>query len=161
MDPEPFNLDDDDESVPMTLEERQVWVYLVTVVVTAAGYVLLIALRLRSQPADEVSWVAPLLVTFGLSVGGTILGTMVAAVVGGACRDDGVGAPAADVRDREIEWLGNRASAGVIGAGFGAGLILAMVDADTFWIGNVLFLFGVLGAVVETITKIRLYRRGF
>ena len=154
----------DDEVLPMTLEERRVWVYLVTVVVTAGGYFLLIGLRLLSQPAEEVSWVAPLLVTVGLSLTGTIAGTIVATVVATVLGGDGdaaEGGMTADVRDREIEWRGNRASAGVIGVGFGAGLILSMLDLDTFWIGNTLFLFGTLGAVVETTTKIRLYRRGF
>lgn len=72
---------------------------------------------------------------------------------------DGAG-PLSDVRDREIDRRGQRASFGVLGAGFGAALVLAMVDADTFWIGNALFLFGTVGAIVETTTKILLYRRG-
>ena len=49
----------------------------------------------------------------------------------------------------------------VISVGFGGALVLAMLDADTFWIGNLLFLFGTVSAVVEAITKIGLYRRGF
>jgi hypothetical protein len=36
-----------------------------------------------------------------------------------------------------------------------------MLDAHTFWIGNLLFLAGAVGAIVESIAKIRLYRRGF
>jgi hypothetical protein len=66
-----------------------------------------------------------------------------------------------DARDKEIDLRGDRALVGVLGAGFAGALVLAMLDADTFWIGNLLFVVGTLGAIVETTTKIRLYRRGF
>jgi len=40
-------------------------------------------------------------------------------------------------------------------------LVLAMTGADLFWIGNLVFLAGTVGGLVETITKIVAYRRGF
>ena len=66
-----------------------------------------------------------------------------------------------DARDKDIDQIGDRASFGVLGVGFAGALVLAMVDADTFWIGNLLFVVGTIGAILETTTKIRLYRRGF
>ena len=69
--------------------------------------------------------------------------------------------PTSDVRDTEIARYGERASMGVLGFGLGATLVLAMLDLETFWIGNLLFLCGVVGAIVETTSQIRLYRRGF
>lgn len=155
--------DEDRNDVPMTADERTAWAYLVTVVVTSGCYLALMAVRLLDQPVEAISWVGPMLWTLGASITGTV-GATVMATVAGASRcapgTDG-GAVTSDVRDLEIKGRGDRASMGVLAAGFGVALILTMIDADTFWIGNELFLFGTAGAVVETTTKIRLYRRGF
>ena len=40
-------------------------------------------------------------------------------------------------------------------------LVLAMIGADLFWIGNTVFVPGTVGAILETITKLVAYRRGF
>lgn len=162
--------DDDDQTVPMTMDERTVWAYLLTVVVTSGTYAAVIITRMLNQPIEEISWVTPMLWTIGVSVVGTVLGTIVATVGGAVGQAVRVGPraaecafdePSSDLRDREINRHGQRASAGVLGVGLGAGLVLAMLDADTFWIGNLLFLSGMAGALVETTTKIHLYRRGF
>ena len=41
-----------------------------------------------------------------------------------------------------------------------AGLVLAMVEADWFWIANAIYLGFVLSAMLSSATKIGLYRRG-
>jgi hypothetical protein len=155
----------DDDTVSMTMDERTVWIYLVTVVVTSGTYLAVITARLLGQPVAQISWVGPMLWTLGLSILGTVLGTIGAALPGaigsGRRRRSGCAEPVSDVRDQEIAGFGARASVGVLGAGLGAALLLAMLDLDTFWIGNLLFLVGVVGAIVETSIKIRLYRRGF
>ncbi|MGN9812486.1 hypothetical protein ACTMSW_24415 [Micromonospora sp. BQ11] len=157
---------DDDEPVRMTLNERAVWCSVATVVVSSGAYVALMVSRLLSRPAAEISWVGPMLWTMGLAVAGTVLLTIVSTIAAeasrrGGCSPAGRGEVTSDVRDREIGRLGWRASMRVISVGFGGALVLAMLGADTFWIGNLLFLFGTVGAVVEAITKISLYRRGF
>jgi hypothetical protein len=156
---------DDDEPVRMTVVERTVWASLVAVVVSSGAYVALMASRLLSRPVAEISWVRPMLWTMGLAVAGSVLLTVVFTIAAagrrGGCSPAGRGEVTSDVRDQEIGRLGGRASMSVISVGFGAALVLAMLDVHTFWIGNLLFLFGTAGAVVETTTKIRLYRRGF
>jgi len=157
---------DDSEPVRMTITERAVWASASSVIVTSGAYLVLMVSRLLSRPIAEISWVGPMLWTMGLAVAGAVLLTIVFTVAAEAFRR-GRGSPASrgevtsDVRDQEIGRLGWRASMRVISVGFGAALVLAMLDADTFWIGNLLFLFGTVGAVVEAITKIGLYRRGF
>lgn len=156
----------DDDPVRMTVEERGIWAYLATVVVTSGAYLALMVSRLVSLPVEQISWVGPMLWTIGLSILGTIVVTMVLAAVAEVTGGDGCGAPgrpgmAADVRDREIGRMGGQASTGVIGAGLAGVLALAMLDADPFWIGNLVFGCGTVGAVVESVTKLRLYRRGF
>lgn len=164
--------DEDDGPVPMTTDERRAWAYLIAVVLTSGTYVAVIAGRLRDQPVAEISWAVPMLWTIGASILLTLVLTIVltvASTVRATVRTgsaDGVCAPgpgevASDVRDREIGRTSGRASMVPIAVGFFGATVLAMLDADTFWIGNLLFGFGTLGAVVETVTSIRLYRRGF
>ncbi len=157
---------DDDEPVRMTVNERTVWASLVTVIVSSGAYFAFMVPRLLSRPVAEISWVGPMLWTMGLAIAGSVLLTIVLTVVGeasrrGDCSPASRGEVASDVRDQEIGRLGGRASMSVISVGFGGALVLAMLDAHPFWIGNLLFLFGTAGAVVEATTKIRLYRRGF
>ena len=156
----------DDEPVRMTVTERTVWASLVTVLASSGTYLALMVSRLLSRPVAEISWVGPMLWTMGLAIVGTVLLTVVLTVAAGANRrgerpPDRACEVTSDVRDQEIGRLGWRASMSVISVGFGGALVLAMLDANTFWIGNLIFLFGTAGAVVEAITKIGLYRRGF
>jgi hypothetical protein len=169
-------LPDDDEPVPMTMNERTVWAYLVTVIVTSGVYLTLMLTRLVGGPVGQIAWVGPMLWTIGVSVlgtvvltiAGTISGTISRSITSGRLGTRG-GAPVpvveidtvSDARDKDIDLIGDRALVGVLGAGFVGALVLAMLDADTFWIGNLLFVVGTIGAIVETTTKIRLYRRGF
>jgi hypothetical protein len=157
---------DDNEPVRMTVNERTVWASVVTVIVSSGAYVALMVSRLLSRPIAEISWVGPMLWTMGLAVAGTVLLTIVFTIASeanrrGGCSPADSGEVTSDVRDQEIGRLGWRASMRVISVGFGGALVLAMLDADTFWIGNLIFLFGTVGAVVEAITKIGLYRGGF
>jgi len=149
----------------MTMEERIVCVYLVLVIATSATYFAVIASRLRGTPASQVEWVTPMLWTLGISIVGTIVGTILATIAA-SIRQGVRGRPVdiehgTDERDREIKRYGTRKTQAIVGVGLGGGLILAMIDADTFWIGNFLFLIGTLSAIVETNVKIRAYRRGF
>lgn len=162
---------EDDEPVAMTMNERTVWAYLVTVVLTSGTYLAVVAGRLLHQPVAEVSWVVPMLWTIGASVAGTVLLTIAGAVAGAVAMAAAKRARptdvemetafATDVRDKEIDRRGGRALVAVLGAGTAGALALAMLHTDTFWIGNLLFVCGTVGAIVETTTKLRLYRRGF
>jgi len=170
----------DDEPVAMTMSERSVWAYLVTVVVTSGVYLTLMVTRLANGPVGEIAWVGPMLWTLGASVLGSVVLTIVLTIAGTisatiarSIASAGTGQPGrpaapvveidagSDARDKDIDLVGDHVLVGVLGAGFVGALVLAMLEADTFWIGNLLFVFGTIGAIVETTTKIRLYRRGF
>jgi hypothetical protein len=158
----------DDESVQMTFQERTLWSSLVTVVVSSGIYLALMVSRLLSRPDAKISWVGPMLWTMGLAIVGSIVLTIVLTIAStivasrrAGCSPADPGEVTSDVRDQEIGRLGSRASTGVLSVGFGGALVLAMLDAHSFWIGNLLFLCGTVTAVVEATTKIRLYRRGF
>lgn len=154
----------DDDPVVMTAEERSVWVYLAVVVITSTGYFAVVIPRALSQPVAEVSWITPMLWALGLSIGGTIIGSIVGAIggaIGLAIRGiDPKGQLEGDMRDKDIKRLGDRRGAVISGGAMFGVLVLAMIGADLFWIGNLVFLAGTIGALVETITKITAYRRG-
>lgn len=157
---------EDSEPVRMTGTERTVWASAIAVAVTSGGYVALMATRLRSQPVAEIAWAGPMLWAMGLALAGSVLLSIGFAIAGaagrrGADRAAACDEVATDVRDREIGRFGGRAAMWVLSAGAGGALVLAMLDAGPFWIGNLIFLFGTAGALVEAGTKIRLYRRGF
>ncbi len=154
----------DDDPVVMTAEERGVWVYLAVVIITSTVYFAVVVPRALSRPIEDVSWITPMLWTLGASIIVTIVGSIVGAIggaIGLAIRGiDPKGQLEGDMRDKDIKRLGERRGAVIAsGAMFGV-LVLAMIGADLFWIGNLVFLAGTIGALVETITKIIAYRRG-
>lgn len=161
----PDMVDADDAPAPMTVDERAVWVQLVAFVLSTGGYLMVVIPRAIAGPIDQVSWAVPMLWAIGASILGTIVGSIIAAIgsaVGSAARGrDPACDLVSDARDKDIARLGSRATQTVTGLGMLGVLILAMVDADSFWIGNAVFLAGFAGAVVEVIVKIRAYRNGF
>jgi len=166
IDPEcaPQRADDDEANIPMTGEEKIAWVYGITVIVTSGAYFLYIATQLASHPVDEIAWVVPLIITVVASIVGTIIGTIVASI-GGAVWQGIRGRfeePdfTKDERDLAIKLLGDRRNFAIVSVGLFGALGLAMLDVDTFWIGNWIFLAGTVGAILESATKVRAYRRG-
>lgn len=155
----------DDDPVVMTAEERSVWVYLAVVVITSTAYFAVVIPRAISQPIEDVSWITPMLWTLGVSIVGTIVGSIVGAIGGAvslAARGiDPKGQLEGDLRDKDIKRYGDRRAAAVSGGAMFGVLVLAMIGADLFWIGNLVFLAGTVGGIVETTVKIRAYRRGF
>ena len=154
----------DDDPVVMTAEERSVWVYLAVVIITSTLYFTVVIPRALNQPIEDVSWITPMLWTLGVSIVGAVVGSIVGAVVGAvslAARGiDPKGQLEGDMRDKDIKRLGDRRGAVIASTAMFGVLVLAMIGADVFWIGNLVFLAGTIGAFVETITKIIAYRRG-
>jgi hypothetical protein len=66
-----------------------------------------------------------------------------------------------DVRDRDIAQLGERVGQAFLVVGGVATLLLAIVEAPYFYIANVVYLCFVLSAVLSSVTRVVVYRRGF
>jgi hypothetical protein len=156
---------EDDDPVIMTVEQRSVWVYLAVVTITSTAYFAVVIPRALSQPIGDVSWIAPMLWAIGVSIVGTIVGSIFGSIggaIGLAIRGiEPKGQLEGDLRDKDIKKLGDRRSALVSGGAMFGVMVLAMIGADLFWIGNLVFLAGTVGAFVEGVTKILAYRRGF
>jgi len=147
----------DEQEQSMASEERSSWVM---VIVATTAYVIYLSLVLSGgatlplAPAD-----------YGWQVLWTILGAIVVTVLAeiGLAIVDGVRGDKTgrrDERDRRIHQLGEYTGQAFVVIGALAALILAILEADAFWIANAVYLAFVLSAVLGSITKIALYRGG-
>ena len=138
----------------MSYEEKGTWAYLVTSAAGYAVYVVIVLGQVLRMPVAHVSYVPVLLWTAGASM---VASTVVRTLIETAAPSD---SRRGDVRDKEISRFGEHASRWFVVAGAAAGLVMAMVRWDYFWIANVIYLGFVLWAVAGSVVKIVAYRRG-
>ena len=139
----------------MAFLEKSNWVVLVVAVPTLLVYAALIVPQALGKPLAEVSWVQPMIVAIVGFIVANILGNVVAAAANPGEADKN------DQRDREIDRFGERVGNWFIVAGSCAALVLAMASADHFWIANAIYLGGMAGAVLSSVTKIAAYHGPF
>ena len=139
----------------MAFLEKSNWVVLVVAVPTLLVYVALVVPQLFSEPIAEVSWVQPMIFTIVGFIVANILGNVAAAVSNPREADRN------DQRDKEIDQFGERVGNWLIIAGSCAALVLAMTRADHFWIANAIYVGGMAGAVISSVTKIAAYHGPF
>lgn len=169
----------DDVKGPASLEERRHWIYAIAVAVTSGIYCAVIASRAAEAPISEVAYIKPMLWAIGLTIAATIVLTIAAAIgsevkaaVGielaaraegstAQHRSGGSGVGKTDRRDKEIDRFGEWAGHWLVVAGSCVALVLAMVEAEPFWIANTIYLAFVLNSICSSIVKIVVYRRGF
>lgn len=139
----------------MSYEEKGTWVYLAVSIAGYGVYLSLVLPQLASGVAVEaVDYVAPMLWTIGGAIVAAIIGRILVEIVFPSESTKG------DVRDREIDRLGTRVGGSFVVIGALGALVLSMLEADWFWIANVVYLCFVLSALLESITRLVAYRRG-
>jgi hypothetical protein len=139
----------------MAFLEKSNWVVLVVGVPTLLVYLVVVVPQVLGQPIAEVAWVQPMIATIVVFVVANIVGNVVAAASNPREADRN------DERDREIDRFGERIGTWLIVAGSIAALVLAMARADHFWIANAIFLGGLAGALLSSVTKIAAYHGPF
>jgi hypothetical protein len=139
----------------VSFEEKGQWLYLAVTVVTTVAYVAIVLGRAGGGPLTEVDYVPVLLSTIGVAIGASILGNILIAV---ARPNEPHGA---DVRDREIGRRGEYVGGTILGIGMVGPFLLAITEADHFWIANAMYLVFAVAALVGTVIKLLAYRRGF
>lgn len=139
----------------MSYEEKGTWVLLT---IAVGGYVVYLFLVLPQLLAGtlvgEIDWVTPMLWTIGGAILAGIVGRILVEIVAPSDSTKG------DIRDKEIDRLGERVGNSFVVIGGVGALVLAMFDVDTFWIANALYLGFVLSGMLSGITKLIAYRKG-
>ena len=156
--------DIDEAPAVMAMEERGAWAQVIATSVTTIAYAIVIVPRALRGPIADVSWVTPMIVTIAVSIVAVVVGSIVAGVSGAALLTirgrDVTSELGKDHRDLLIANNGRLRAFWVYSLlSFGA-LVLAMIDADTFWIGHWVYATATVGTLIEAATKIRSYRRG-
>ena len=91
-------------------------------------------------------------------MGAIILGIVITIVISAISPKE---AGKSDQRDKEIKRMGDYIGQSFVIVGAVSGLIFAWLEADYFWIANVIYLCFVLSALLSTTAKLVAYRRGF
>jgi len=139
----------------MAFLEKSNWVVLFVAVPTFLVYVAMVVPEVLSKPIADVSWVQPMFFTIVGFIVANVLGNVVAAASNPSEADK------SDQRDKEIDQFGERVGNWLIIAGSITALVLAMTRADQFWIANAIFLGGLAGALLSSVTKIAAYHGPF
>ncbi|MBD8079552.1 hypothetical protein [Cellulosimicrobium arenosum] len=138
----------------MSYEEKGTWVYLVVSVVVYGVYVGVLLSTAQGGTLADVAYVAPLLWTIVASVVAAVVVRIVVEVVRPS------ESYRSDERDRELARRGVAVGWWGVIAGALVALVLALVEADYFWIANAVYLGFVVSAVLSSVTTIVAYRRG-
>ena len=137
----------------MSYEEKAAWVQGIVAVLGYGVYLAIILSRVGGGALVDVPYVDAMLWTIGAAIVAGIIGGI---FVGIASR----GRTQKDQRDRQIYRRGEYAGQSFVVIGALGALILAMIEADWFWIANLVYLCFVLSAILGWIFKSVAYRRG-
>jgi drug/metabolite transporter (DMT)-like permease len=138
----------------MSFEEKSTWIYAVIVVALAVIYFAIVLGQLPQTAARDIEFQVPLVAAIGAAIGLSIAAHIVVAM---AAPDD---AGKRDQRDKDINRYGEYVGGLVLSVSAVLPLILALAEADHFWIANTIYLAFILGAASGSIVKIVAYRRG-
>jgi uncharacterized membrane protein len=139
----------------MAVEEKSAWFMGVIAIALYGVYLGLIFAAAEGGPISAVNYIPALLATVvGASVANAVLNIVVGIVSPKRDRTK-------DSRDRHIYRTGEYIGRTLVLAGAAGALVLAMLEADPFWIANLIYLAFVLAAVLASIVKIVGYRVGF
>jgi uncharacterized membrane protein YeaQ/YmgE (transglycosylase-associated protein family) len=107
-----------------------------------------------TTPLPEVDYQPILLWTIGVAIAASIIGRIAIEIVTPS------ESTTEDVRDRDIGRFGEYRAGLVLGIGMVGPFILALVEADHFWIANAMYLVFTVQAIVGAVIKLIAYRRG-
>lgn len=139
----------------VALEEKRAWIMLLVTAAAYGGYLAVVLGGAAGGPLAATPYVATLL----WSVGGAIAVSIVlhVAVTLAAGKEDAV----RDERDRQIHRFAEYVGQSFVVVGGVGALVLAMAEADPFWIANTLYLGFVLSGLLGSVARIVSYRSGF
>jgi hypothetical protein len=139
----------------MSYEEKGQLVYLAATTIGYGAYLLLLLGQAGTTPLTEIDYQPILVGTIVAAIAGSIIGRIAIEMIrpSDTYRED--------VRDRDIGRFGEYVAGIVLGIGMVGPFILALIEADHFWIANAMYLVFVAQAIVGAVIKLVAYRRGF
>lgn len=138
----------------MTYQEKRAWIMLVVSAIAYAAYVAVVLSRVDDGRLTATPYVGALLWTIGAAIAASIVVEIGMGVVNPRA------SRVSDVRDREIGRLGDHVGQAFVVIGAVSAMLMAMAQWHWFWIANVIYLCFVLSAVVGSLAKVLVYRRG-
>ncbi|THA86355.1 hypothetical protein [Streptomyces sp. A0592] len=139
----------------MAVEEKRAWIMIVVAVLSYGTYLAVVLGRSDGGPLAQQPYAAALLWTVGAAIAASIALHITVSLLS---PEEG---RVKDQRDREIHRFGDHIGQSFVVIGAVAGLVLAMAEADQFWIANAIYLGFVLSALLASTAKIVSYRLGF
>lgn len=139
----------------MAYEEKTAWIQAAVTLGAFAIYALLILDRAGGSPLVQTEYRGTMLWTIGLSIGASIVLGIISGIFSGK---DGT---VTDQRDRQVSRFGTRTAFYVLAASATATIALGFIEASHFWIANAAFLGLSLATILDSMTRIIAYRRGF
>lgn len=138
----------------MSYEEKGAWVYLGVVLSSFAAYLAVVVPRLDGTSVADVSYSSALVRTIIISIVASVVVRTLVETVRPSERHRG------DARDKDINRFGEYVGGIVLAVAMLAPFILALEEADHFWIANAMYAAYVLSSLVGTSLKLVAYRRG-
>lgn len=139
----------------MSFAERQTWIHGVVTALVCGVYFVFVGVQAARGDVTQIAYAMPLLVAFGVSVVLHVV-LVVAAIVADPDNDDRT-----DERDEVIEGRSVQVGMWAVVAGGLVAMGLGMAEVAHFWIVHAVFAGFVAMTLLQTVVKIRLYRRGF
>lgn len=137
----------------MTFQEKSTLAMTGILVLVFGWYFALVLGQVASTAPGEIAYQGVMIPVIILLIVLAAVAHAIIAIAKPADADD-------DERDRAINLRGNQVAGYALAVGTVAGLGLAMVDADAFWIAQVLLAGLVIAEIAEGLTRLVLYRRG-
>lgn len=139
----------------MSFEEKWTWIFGTLTVAVYGVYAAIVLSRADGSPLADVAYESTLL----WSVGAAIALGIVLRIVLSIASPEGANGP--DVRDKEIERIGEHIGRWFVFIGAVAAIGMALAELEHFWIANTIYLAFVLSAVLSSVAKVVANRRGF
>ena len=139
----------------MAFHEKANWVILLVSIPVLVVYLVIILPQALTEPIGDVPFAQPMVGAIVAFIALCIAGMILAAATNPA------EAEKQDERDTQIDQLGERVGNSLIAVGSVVALILALIEADHFWIANSIFFAGLAAAVASAVAKIAAYHGPF
>ena len=143
----------------MSFEEKGTWTQGILAVVLPVIYALIVFPQLATTPAVEIEYQVPMLWAIGAAIVLGVVATILVAIGEGIASPKTAGK--SDQRDKDIARLGEYRGGILLGFAMIVPLGLTLAGVDHFWIANTMYAAFIVSAILTTIVKLRIYRRGF